>query len=60
MYKEAYESIKSRNEFIEKIKSKNEDKPNKNEELDSILDNMTEEELKDLLSGDTQDYITVQ
>jgi len=60
LYKEAYESIKSRNEFIEKIKSKNEDKPNKNEELDSILDNMTEEELKDLLSGDSQDYITVQ
>ena len=55
LYKEAYESIKSKNEFIEKIKNKNEDKMNitkeeKNKELDSILDNMTEEELKELIN----------
>ena len=56
LYKEAYESIKSRNEFMEKIKKKNEIKTNineieKNKELDSILDNMTEEELRELINS---------
>ena len=54
LYKEAYESIKSRNDFMEKIKKKSENKFNEdklNEELDAILDSMTEEELKDLIDN---------
>lgn len=54
LYKEAYESIKSRNDFMEKIKKKSENKFNENKlnkELDAILDSMTEEELKNLINS---------